>query len=219
MDNFRLTYPLYALRIRQGFHALESKDAQGEARLAVAVFSSTELAEAYMTEMELQGKLATFTDAADFWHFLQGMKAPAADVVFDLHVAPEGHLEGDTRTRDELLTKHLPVVHAWSYPLYVLRQGEGYAEVSGSAVGRGTVHLAALFTDRERAGLFQQETGETATLEPLANAAAFAAFLQHSKLEGVILNPDSPSQGFAEQLCIDKETLLRKYLRVAANAS
>lgn len=219
MDDFRLHYPLYALRVRQGYHALESKDEKGTPRLAVAVFTTAAFAEEYMAEMDLQGKLTTFADAADFWHFLQGMSGPALDVVFDLHVAPEGHLEGDTRSRSELLSKHLPVVHAWNYPLYLLREAAGPATVTGTAPGRGTVSLAALFTDREQAGLYQAEAGVAATLEPLPNAAAFADFLRGTNLEGVILNPDSPTDNVAAKLCIDKGTLLRKYLRASGSVA
>lgn len=213
MDPFRLHYPLFAVRIQHGFHALESTGADGQPRMAVAVFRNRSEAEAYMAEMELTGTVHTFADAADFWQFLNNLKPPTLDIVFDLHTVPEGHLEGDTRSLEELLEKHLPVIHAWGYPLYYIKEPNGPTIIEGMARGRGEVRLVCVFTDKTLGESYQAASAKEGTLETIPHAAAFAALMHASTTDGIILDPSEGEEGRMGKLCVDKETLLRKYLR------
>jgi hypothetical protein len=219
MDAFHLTYPLFGLRIQNGFHALESTGKDGQPRMAAAVFTNPAAAQSYMAEMELSGTLHSFGDAADFWQFLNSLKPPTFDVVFDLHAAPEGHLEGDTRSVEELLEKHLPVIHAWGYPLYYITEKHGPATIQGMARGRGEVRLVCVFTDNDLAERYKATTASEGTLEPLPHAAAFAALMRSATVDGVILDPTDGEEGRMGKLCVDKETLLRKYLRSSERSS
>lgn len=47
-DEFRLTYPLFAINLGNGYHALEGAPEGGSPQFAMAVFTSEKLAADYM---------------------------------------------------------------------------------------------------------------------------------------------------------------------------
>jgi hypothetical protein len=79
---FKLSYPLYAIKMDEGYHVIQDPEAEPPL-FALVGFTTKQEAQIYMEARRIDGGLTVFNSSNAFWQFLQGVQQPVSEGAFD----------------------------------------------------------------------------------------------------------------------------------------
>lgn len=211
MEN-EIRYPLYAVRQGDGFACTGGTTDKGQEILALALFSSLELAARYADHNDLEPHFAKIRSPNGLRDFVEKMHPDVVAVAFDLTIADDGTARvAFSEGVDELITRLPEIAFTWDYPLYVLEVVPGaFASINGTAADGSQLVAVAVFTDSDLAARYRDSEEPAASIRPLNDAEAFARFLKLCQpTSAVTFDLTKSTQGSIAKHCVNIDTLLR----------
>ena len=117
--SYRWEYPLFLVRIDDGFAAVQVASDGEQRQFAVVVFTDQSRCRRFSETLQLDGEIVKLNNDREFAALVSLFRPPFTSVVFDS--APEGTaVNADWQTDiATLLADHLPLAKSpWGYPLF-----------------------------------------------------------------------------------------------------
>lgn len=207
-----LTYPIYAIQRDGGFHCLEGEDEAGDPTLGVMIFTDGRLAEQWIEDNGLDATVKAIPDHYQFRRFLVSLKTPKPKVVCDAVRDSAGVIDAQWSEEVNTLLEDVlpPVAFEWDYPLFLIKEGAGFASINGTKPTGERLTLVAIFTDTDLAQRYMQRAEVAGTIVKVPTEAKFAEFVDSllPPAQGVVFDPTDATQGSTTKVCLDKHTLL-----------
>jgi hypothetical protein len=208
-------YPIFLVRCGSGFAAVEIDGQREESRFALAVFTREKLCEDFVRNVGIEGNQMSLGSDREFAALVAGLKPPFTAVVFD-STPEEDRVNADWQVDiTALLEDHLPLARSpWDYPLFVLRELDGYASVKGPATNGNPLVAVAVFTSREHADSFISAAERSAALVELAGPQALSDLLAElpRSVSVVAFNPVADGERRTAKHCVRIADIRAKYL-------
>lgn len=209
-------YPLFLIRHGEGYASIVDSAAPSDANQALAVFRREESALEFMNQCGILGTLRSLRNDREFIWLLRSVQAPVAHVVLD----PEAQLSSEggepwQASVEELLASHLIADNSpWSYPVFVVAQGEGFVSIQGQGGDGNTLHAVAFFESEAKVSKYLEAADEEGTAVPLKDMEQARSFLVsvNAEVSAVAWNPAVLEGQRVAKHCFAVDTLLQKYL-------
>jgi hypothetical protein len=212
---FAWKYPVYLIPLDGGYVSVVEPQATEPRPHHLAVFTSEEVAAAFMHHCQIPGSARPLNNSREFGWLLQSLQQPVTRVAFDPQ--PDSltvECRWDVAVQ-ELLKRHLVADYSpWNYPVFVIRQEHGYASIEGQTSQGSHWTAIAFFTSREKSDAYVQASGTSGTLRELSDASQARTFLQEMAgvADAVALDPKVAGETHAAKHCFSIPTILQKYL-------
>ncbi len=208
-------YPVFLIRCGDGFAAVAVDSDTDEQQFAVTVFTDEALCEQFVDNVGIDGTIVELNTEREFARLVALLRPPFASVVFDS--APvDDQVNADWQIDiPSLLTEHLPLARSpWDYPLFVLREADGYTSVRGSSGEEDTFVAVGIFTRRELADHFTADAGLSATVVQLEGPPQLRDLLDEldETVSTVAFNPTAEGDQRIAQHCVHIRDIRAKYL-------
>lgn len=208
-------YPVFLIRCGDGFAAVEVDSDTDEQQFAVTVFTDEALCEQFVDNVGIDGTVVELKTEREFARLVAFLRPPFASVVFDS--APvDDQVNADWQVDiPTLLAEHLPLARSpWDYPLFVLRETDGYTSVRGSSDAGDTFVAVGIFTRRELADHFMSDAGLSATVIQLDDPPQLRALLDalDETVSTVAFNPTAEGDQRTAKHCVRIRDIRAKYL-------
>jgi len=215
MTSFSWTYPVFAVRHGGGLASVQLESADGEDRFALAIFTSEQTCLHFLGLTGIEGEPAQLNNDHEFAMLVSALKKPHTHVSFDSEpVGDEVNAKWSVSIAD-LLENHLPWSRSpWNYPVFVLRQGEGYASIEANSAEGEPIHALAMFTLEDLAKAYRDAAKETGEVDAIDTPPMFAVLLEQLvEATAVAINPTADAGVRTAKTCVTVQTLLEKYLK------
>jgi hypothetical protein len=207
-----LTYPIYAIWRDGGFHCLEGEDEAGNPTMGVMIFTDGWLADQWIEDNGLDATVKTIPNHYQFRRFLVSLKEPKPKVVCDAAKDSDGVIDAQWSEEVNTLLEDVlpPVAFQWDYPLFLIKEGVGFASINGTKPTGERLTLVATFTDVDLAESYMQRAEVAGTIVNIPSEAKFAEFVNSllPPAQGVVFDPTDATPGSKSKVCLDKHTLL-----------
>ena len=211
------TYPLFLIRHGGGYASIANPD-PAHAAQALVVFEAEQAAIDFMGDCGILGLPTPLQNAREFNWLLQSTRPPVVDVIFN----PSAKLDEVSSNSwhigiTELRERHLVVDNSpWSYPVYVIAQGDGFVSITGQDQSGNPLVAIGLFANLQRVTEYLQAAAQDGTPCQLKDLEETRAFLTRLATEAaaVAWNPTVDGGQRTATHCFPINTLLEKYLVV-----
>lgn len=212
---FTWRYPIYLIPLEGGYVSVLNIDESEPRPQHLAVFTTSEAARDFMHHCEILAEPRALRNAREFSWLLQSLRHPVSRVSFD----PRGDQQPLTCRWDvpvtELLERYLkPDNSPWNYPVFVVRQADGFASIDGRTPQGNQWTAVGLFSSRQKAAEYVASSGIPGTTVDLADLRRTREFLQSlsGAVNAVALDPVIDDGTHSASHCFPLTTLLDKYL-------
>ncbi|MBA2114637.1 hypothetical protein [Bremerella alba] len=209
-------YPLYLIAHGGGYASIvDPKDTDDQPQHILTTHSTEQVALNFMQQFAIIGEPRQLNNDREFRWFLKTLKLPVTQVAYD----PEP-VEFDINAAwiakiTTLLEEYLIVDNSpWNYPVFVIKQQDGYSSTVGNGEEGEPITLLNLFTDETKANKYaatDDGAGEVITLHNMEHVREILLGLRDS-VSAVAMDPVYEENESSSQYCIGLEALLDKYL-------
>lgn len=226
VQGFSITYPLFALRHRNGDYV--GFGPQGEwpeagSDFGIVVFTTEAGAVAFRQHLVSRSqeqrkvwkrvRVERFDRFAVFRRFLRSIRDSGTSVLFDPVPGPNGHLYVDhAYLAAVVLERFLPqIAWGWSYPVYVLRTagpGLTLAATEGHREDGPPVQLLPVFTDADLADRALPLVPQAATVAAVPDSATFAELIRELPAGVGVIFDHEPARSQVGKIVLLREDLL-----------
>jgi hypothetical protein len=210
-------YPLYVIPLGGGYVSVVDSPTADAPQQMLAVFTSLPVAESFVQVHQLDCAPKPLHNGREFGWLLQSLRAPVTQVAFDPEAGEQRVTSRWTVGVQQLLEHHLQVDSSpWNYPVFVVRQQEGYASIEGHADDGRSLRAVCLFTSSDKAQAYLQDTGLEATVQSLPDRQAARQLLEQMvpDVTAVALDAVVSEGKHSARYCFPIQVLLDKYLVV-----
>lgn len=209
-------YPLYLIAHGGGYTSIvDPKDTDDQPQHILTTHSSEQVALSFMQQFAIIGEPRQLNNDREFRWFLKSLKLPVTQVAYDpepieFDINAKWTAKIKTLLEDFLIVDNSP----WNYPVFVIKQADGYSSTVGNDEEGQPITLLNLFTDEEKAKKYattEEGTGEVTTLHNMEHIRELLLGLRES-VSAVAMDPVYEENESSSQYCIGVEALLDKYL-------
>jgi hypothetical protein len=212
---FAWNYPVYLIPLEGGYVSVVDAEQAEPRPHHLAVFTTAETAGSFMQHCQIWAEPRALRNAREFSWLLQSLRQPVTRVAFDPRAdTPSVQCRWNVGVT-ELLQDHLqPDSSPWNYPVYVVRQPEGYASIEGRTPQGDRWTAVGLFSSRDKAAAYVSSSGIPGTTQELVDVRRTRGFLQSlsAAVNAVALDPVIDQGTHSAAHCFSLATLLNKYL-------
>jgi hypothetical protein len=210
--HFSVSYPVFALALDAGgYFGSEPAPGSGNTDRAIPVFTTGAKADAFLRLSNAPARVERFDRVGAFRRFLRAIRDAGTVVLFDPVSDAANVLHADRAyPAAVILERFLPqVAWGWSYPVYLLRRGDGFAVAGGTHDGR-RVTLLPVFTDTDLAGRALATTPRPASVVGVADRDTFGRLIRAlpPAVWGVVFDPPDPPDRRVAHTALSRENLL-----------
>ena len=209
-------YPLYLIAHGGGYTSIvDPKDTDDQPQHILTTHSSEQVALNFMQQFAIIGEPRQLNNDREFRWFLKSLKLPVTKVAYDpepieFDINAKWTAKIKTLLEDFLIVDNSP----WNYPVYVIKQEDGYSSTVGNDEDGAPMTLLNLFTEEEKAKKYtttHDGFGEITTLHNMEHVREILLGLRDS-VSAVAMDPVYEENESSSQYCIGVEALLDKYL-------
>jgi hypothetical protein len=190
-------------------------EAEESQRYYLAVFTTQQLAESFMSECGLEGEPRPLHNGREFAWLAQSLRAPISNIAFD-PVADAKTVEARWKVSvADLLNEHIVIDYSpWNYPVFVIEQPGGFACVEGQTSDGQEMRAVGFFTVKDKAEEYLKDANESGDIQQLADVDEARAFLEEISpvASAVALNIAVDNGQRSAKYCFSINTILEKYL-------
>jgi hypothetical protein len=215
MNSFAWTYPVFAVRHGGGLASVRLEPIDGEDRFALAVFTTSQHCQRFFALTGIEGESARLNNDHEFAMLASALKRPHTDVAFDCEPIGSNVNAKWSVSIDDLLKDHLPWSRSpWNYPVFVLRQGKGYASIEADSSDGSPIHALAMFTVEKLAEDYREGAKEAGDVDAIDTPRMLSVLLERlTEASAVAINPTADDGVRTANICVTVQTLLEKYLQ------
>ena len=209
-------YPLYLIAHGGGYTSIvDPKDTDDQPQHILTTHSSEQVALSFMQQFAIIGEPRQLNNDREFRWFLKSLKLPVTKVAYDpepveFDINAKWTAKIKTLLEDFLIVDNSP----WNYPVFVIKQEDGYSSTVGNDEEGQPITLLNLFTEEEKAKKYlttEDGSGEVTTLHNMEHVREILLGLRES-VSAVAMDPVYAENESSSQYCIGVEALLDKYL-------
>lgn len=209
-------YPLYLIAHGGGYTSIvDPQDTDDQPQHILTTHSSEAVALNFMQQFAIIGEPRQLNNDREFRWFLKSLKLPVTKVAYDpdpveFDVNAKWIAKIKTLLEDFLIVDNSP----WNYPVYVIKQEDGYSSTVGNDEEGVPITLLNLFTDEEKAKKYsktEEGAGELMTLHNMEHVREMLLGLRDT-VSAVAMDPVYEENESSSQYCIGVEALLDRYL-------
>ncbi len=209
-------YPLYLIAHGGGYTSIvDPQDTDDQPQHILTTHSTEQVALNFMQQFAIIGEPRQLNNDREFRWFLKSLKLPVTKVAYDpepieFDINAKWTAKIKTLLEDFLIVDNSP----WNYPVYVIKQEDGYSSTIGNDEDGAPMTLLNLFTDEEKAKKYaatHDGFGEVTTLHNMEHVREILLGLRDS-VSAVAMDPVYEENESSSQYCIGVEALLDKYL-------
>lgn len=209
-------YPLYLIAHGGGYTSIvDPKDTDDQPQHILTTHSNEQIALNFMQQFAIIGEPRQLNNDREFRWFLKTLKLPVTKVAYDpdpieFDINAKWIAKIKTLLEDYLIVDNSP----WNYPVFVIKQQNGYSSTVGNDEEGEPITLLNLFTDEEKAKKYaatEDGTGEVMTLHNMEHVRDMLLGLRDA-VSAVAMDPVYEENESSSQYCIGVEALLDKYL-------
>ncbi|PQO35817.1 hypothetical protein C5Y96_09210 [Blastopirellula marina] len=209
-------YPLYLIAHGGGYTSIvDPQDTDDQPQHILTTHSNEQVALNFMQQFAIIGEPRQLNNDREFRWFLKSLKLPVTKVAYDpepveFDVNAKWIAKIKTLLEDYLIVDNSP----WNYPVYVIKQQDGYSSTIGNNEDGEPITLLNLFTEEEKAKKYAQTeegAGELMTLHNMEHVREMLLGLRES-VSAVAMDPVYEENESSSQYCIGVDALLDKYL-------
>lgn len=209
-------YPLYLIAHGGGYTSIvDPQDTDDQPQHILTTHSSEAIALNFMQQFAIIGEPRQLNNDREFRWFLKSLKLPVTKVAYDpdpveFDVNAKWIAKIKTLLEDYLIVDNSP----WNYPVYVIKQQDGYSSTVGNDEEGVPITLLNLFTEEEKAKKYsktEEGAGELMTLHNMEHVREMLLGLRDS-VSAVAMDPVFEENESSSQYCIGVEALLDRYL-------
>ncbi|WDI44891.1 hypothetical protein [Bremerella sp. P1] len=209
-------YPLYLIAHGGGYTSIvDPKDTDDQPQHILTTHSTEQVALNFMQQFAIIGEPRQLNNDREFRWFLKSLKLPVTQVAYDpepieFDINAKWVAKIKTLLEDFLIVDNSP----WNYPVFVIKQEDGYSSTVGNDEEGKPITLINLFTDEEKAKKYattDDGSGEVMTLHNMEHVREILLGLRES-VSAVAMDPVYEENESSSQYCIGVEALLDKYL-------
>ncbi|MFN3149526.1 hypothetical protein [Bremerella sp.] len=209
-------YPLYLIAHGGGYTSIvDPKDTDDQPQHILTTHSSEQVALNFMQQFAIIGEPRQLNNDREFRWFLKSLKLPVTQVAYDpepieFDINAKWVAKIKTLLEDFLIVDNSP----WNYPVFVIKQKDGYSSTAGNDEEGQPITLLNLFTDEEKAKKYSTTNEGAGEVMPLHNMEHVREILQglRESVSAVAMDPIYEEDESSSQYCIGVEALLDKYL-------
>ena len=208
-------YPVYVLPHGPGYLSIVDRRDRHQPTHLLVVHGELSAATALMARFGILGTPRPLHNDREFRWLLQSLQAPITHVAFDPTPTDEQVNARVTLTVAALLDEQLkPDKSPWNYPVYAITQDSGFASIQGRASDGRSLMAVGIFSSRDRADAYLEDSRETGRLCTLANVQEAKNFFESlgPEVHAVALDPKVEGDRRTARHCFALQTLLSKYL-------
>jgi hypothetical protein len=212
---FTWQYPLYLIPLDGGYVSVVGAPTDPCTAHQLAVFTSDELAAAFMRHHQIPGTPRPLRNAREFGWLLQSLRHPVTRVAFDPQPDSTTVSSRWNVAVEELLARHLvPDNSPWNYPVFVVCRQQGYASIEGLSPDGSRWTAIGFFTGREKAEAYLQASSLVGTIRELSDVHQARALLSEiaGSATAVALDPTISEGRHSATHCFSIQTVLEKYV-------